>query len=323
MPVAKAPVMVHHIPRYLSMRRSAGEDRIALVVFDGMALDQWVQIREHLSARAPDLTSDENGCFAWLPSLTSVSRQALFSGLRPREFQASIETTAHEPSLWNRFWLENGLRAAEVCYRKAIKRIEQLPDLDAAVSSPSIKVAGIVVDMIDELVHGAMLGKRGLSGQIREWCETGFVEKLLNLLISRGFHVYVTADHGNVDAEGIGRLNQGVISEVKGERVRTYRNETLAGSVPADIEAFAFGGPGLPPDFLPLYANGRGAFVPIGQQVVAHGGMSVEELIVPFVKIGTRERRRCSIKLLRLVLTGLSASIGRKPRYVCDRVLLI
>lgn len=289
LPVAKAPVMVHHIPRYLSMRRNAGEEKIALLVFDGMALDQWVQIREYLSARAPDLTTEESGCFAWLPSLTSVSRQALFSGLRPREFQASIETTAQEPSLWNRFWMENGLRPAEVLYRKAIKRTEQLPDLEAAVSSPSIKVAGIVVDMIDELVHGAMLGKRGLSGQIREWCETGFVEKLLNVLISRGFHVYVTADHGNVDAEGIGRLNQGVISEVKGERVRTYRNETLAGSVPADIDAFGFGGPGLPPDFLPLYASGRGAFVPIGQQVVAHGGMSVEELIVPFVKIGIRK----------------------------------
>lgn len=289
LPVAKAPVMVHHIPRYLSMRRSAGEDRIALLVFDGMALDQWVQIREYLSSRAPDLMADENGCFAWLPSLTSVSRQALFSGLRPREFQSSIETTAQEPSLWSRFWLENGLRGGEVYYRKAIKRTEQLLELDAAVSSPSIKVAGIVVDMIDELVHGAMLGKRGLSSQIREWCETSFVAQLLNLLIAKGFHVYVTADHGNVDAEGIGRLNQGVISEVKGERVRTYRNETLASSVPKATDAFQFVGQGLPLDFLPLYANGRGAFVPVGQQVVAHGGMSVEELIVPFVKIGKKK----------------------------------
>lgn len=289
LPVAKAPVMVHHIPRFLSMRRSAGEDKIALLVFDGMALDQWVQIREYLNSRAPDLIAYENGCFAWLPTLTSVSRQALFSGLRPREFQASIETTAQEPSLWSRFWLENGLRGGEVYYRKAIKRTEQLSELDAAVSSPSIKIAGIVVDMIDELVHGAMLGKRGLSSQIQEWCETGFVEQLLNLLIAKGFHVYVTADHGNVDAEGIGRLNQGVISEVKGERVRTYRNETLASSVPKATDAFQFVGQGLPLDFLPLYANGRGAFVPVGQRVVAHGGMSVEELIVPFVKMGTKK----------------------------------
>lgn len=294
LPVAKAPVMVHHIPRYLSMRRDAGEEKIALVVFDGMALDQWVQIREYLNTRVPDFTTEENGCFAWLPSLTSVSRQALFSGLRPREFQSSIETTAQEPSLWNRFWLENGLRGGEIYYRKAIKRTEQLPDLDAAISSSSIKVVGIVVDMIDELVHGAMLGKRGLAGQIREWCETGFVEELLNLLIGKGFHVYVTADHGNVDADGIGRLNQGVISEVKGERVRTYRNETLAASVPADIDAFQFGGAGLPSDFLPLYASGRGAFVPAGHQLVAHGGMSVEELIVPFVKIGKKREENAS-----------------------------
>lgn len=294
LPIAKAPVMVHHIPRYLSMRRNAGEHRIALVVFDGMALDQWVQIREYLSSRAPDLTTDENGCFAWLPSLTSVSRQALFSGLRPREFQASIETTAQEASLWSRFWLENGLRGEEVYYRKAIKRTEQLSVLDTAFSSPLIKVAGIVVDMIDELVHGAMLGKRGLSGQIQEWCETGFVEELLNLLIGKGFHVYVTADHGNVDADGIGRLNQGVISEVKGERVRTYRNETLAASVSTDIDAFPFGGPGLPSNLLPLYASGRGAFVPAGHQVVAHGGMSVEELIVPFVKIGIKKEENAA-----------------------------
>lgn len=294
LPVAKAPVMVHHIPRYLSMRRDAGEEKIALVVFDGMAMDQWVQIREYLNSHVPDFTTEENGCFAWLPSLTSVSRQALFSGLRPREFQSSIETTAQEPAHWARFWLEHGLRGGEVYYRKAIKRTEQLRELDAAISNPSIKVAGIVVDMIDELVHGAMLGKRGLARQIHEWCETGFVTDLLNLLMSKGFHVYVTADHGNVDADGIGRLNQGVISELKGERVRTYRNETLAASVPADIDAFQFGGAGLPPDFLPLYASGRGAFVPAGHQVVAHGGMSVEELIVPFVKIGKKREEYAS-----------------------------
>jgi hypothetical protein len=42
---------------------------------------------------------------------------------------------------------------------------------------------------------------------------------------------------------------------------------------------------GLPPDFLPLFASGRGAFVPKGEPVVAHGGMSLEELIVPFVNV--------------------------------------
>jgi hypothetical protein len=277
--------MVHHVPRYLAMRRSAGEDRIALLVFDGLALDQWVQIREHLSAKVPEFSADEGGCFAWLPTLTSISRQALFSGLKPREFQGSMDTTSQEPSLWTKFWQENGLKRPEVLYQKGLKRSEQLAALEESLSKPTTKVAGIVVDMIDEIVHGAMLGKRGVAGQIREWCDTGFIEKLFLMLSKHGYQIYLTADHGNVDAEGIGRLSQGVVSELKGERVRAYRSEDLASSVPPEIDAFQFGGPGLPTDFLPLYASERGAFVPKGNKIVAHGGMALEELIVPFVKI--------------------------------------
>jgi hypothetical protein len=190
-----------------------------------------------------------------------------------------------EPTLWARFWQENGLRKSEIVYQKGLKRTEQLAELEDALSKPSTKVAGIVVDMIDELVHGAMLGKRGMAGQISAWCETGFVEKLFLLFAKHGYQIYLTADHGNVDAEGIGRLSQGAISELKGERVRTYRNATLADSIPSEIHAFRFDNPGLPADFLPLYACTRGAFIPKGDQIVAHGGISVEELIVPFIKV--------------------------------------
>lgn len=288
LPTAKGPVMVHHVPRYLALRRNAGEERVALLVFDGLALDQWFQIREYLAARLPGFSAEEGGCFAWLPTLTSVSRQALFSGLKPREFSNSIETTSQEPSLWARFWQENGLRKPEIVYQKGLKRTEQLAELEDAVSRPATRVAGIVVDMVDEIIHGAMLGKRGIAGQINAWCETGFVEKLFLLLAEQGYEIYLTADHGNVDAEGIGRLNQGVVSELRGERVRTYRSETLAASVPSEINAFRFDSSGLPPDFLPLYAGTRGAFVPKGDHIVAHGGISVEELIVPFIKINIK-----------------------------------
>lgn len=288
LPAAKGPVMVHHVPRYLALRRNAGEERVALLVFDGLAMDQWIQIRERLTARLPGFSADEGGCFAWLPTLTSVSRQALFSGLKPREFANSIETTSQEPSLWARFWQENGLRKSEIFYQKGLKRTEQLADVQEAVSRPTTKVVGIVVDMIDEIVHGAMLGKRGIAGQIDAWCETGFVEKLFLLLAEQGYQIYLTADHGNVDVEGIGRLSQGVVSELRGERVRTYRSEFLAASTPPGLDAFRFDSYGLPPDFLPLYAGTRGAFVPKGDQIVAHGGISVEELIVPFIKISIK-----------------------------------
>jgi hypothetical protein len=285
LPAAKGPVMVHHVPRFLSLRRTAGEDRIALLVFDGLAMDQWLQIRDYLAQRAPRFGFDESACFAWLPTLTSVSRQALFSGLKPREFANSIETTAQEPSLWSRFWQDHGLRLHEVIYRKGIKRTDQLADLDAALTEPAIKVAGIVIDTVDEIVHGAILGKRGIANQIASWCESGFVEQLFDLLLARGFHIYLTADHGNAEAVGIGRLNQGVASELRGERVRTYRTESLASSTSADLDAFRLNIAGLPSDFLPLFAGTGRAFVTRGEQIVAHGGLSVEELLVPFVNV--------------------------------------
>ena len=43
-----------------------------------------------------------------------------------------------------------------------------------------------------------------------------------------GGALLVTADHGNVEAVGQGRPKQGVAAEMRGERVRTYRSETLA-----------------------------------------------------------------------------------------------
>jgi hypothetical protein len=285
LPAAKSPVMVHHVPRYISLRHDPRQTRVALLVFDGMAMDQWIQIRESVAQRALDLSFEEGACFAWLPTLTSVSRQALFSGMRPREFANSIDTTSQEPALWLRYWQDHGLRANEVFFRKAIQRTAQLPELATAISSPTTRVAGIVIDTIDEIVHGAVLGKRGIANQIAGWCETGFVERLFNMLLDRGFHVYVTADHGNVDVVGVGRPNQGAVSETRGERVRTYRSEILAEFLPAELDAFRLDIAGLPAEFLPLYAGTRGAFIRQGEAIVAHGGISVEELIVPFVKV--------------------------------------
>lgn len=286
LPVAKGPVMVHHVPRFLSMRRGAGEDKVALLLFDGLAVDQWIQIRERVAKYSPKIGFEEGACFAWLPTLTSVSRQALFSGLKPREFADSIETTAQEPSQWSRFWQDQGLRANEVMYRKGIKRTDQLEELDTALSNSAIKVAGLVVDTVDEIVHGAILGKRGIANQIDSWCESGFVDSLFALLLDRGYHVYLTSDHGNVEAVGVGRPNQGVVAETRGERVRVYRSEALLsesavvcpGAIKLEIA-------GLPANFMPLFAGARTAFVTQGEQLVVHGGISVEELIVPFVKV--------------------------------------
>lgn len=285
LPVTKGPVMVHHIPRFLARRRAAGETKVALLVFDGLAFDQWVQIREQLVASTAAYQFEENTCFAWLPTVTSVSRQAIFSGLKPREFEDSIERTDKEESLWKTFWQNEGLKLSEVFYRKGLRQVDQLASLEEQLSNNSLKAVGLVIDEVDGRLHKER-SKKDVALWVGNWTKTGFVERLFSLLLKQGFHIYLTADHGNVEAVGVGKPNQGVIAETRGERVRVYRSAALvtdsAIAYPATVRLDIAG---LPANFMPLFAGGRTAFVATGEQVVVHGGVSVEELLVPFVKV--------------------------------------
>ena len=110
--------------------------------------------------------------------------------------------------------------------------------------------------------------------------------RLLDLLLDAGFAVYLTSDHGNVEAAGIGRPAEGVLAAVRGERSRIFPTESLRDSLHGRFPAAIAWPPlGLPPDFYPLLAPARGAFVGAGETVVSHGGISLEELIVPLVQI--------------------------------------
>ena len=69
------PAMLHHVARRLARDiEDGGSHRMALIVVDGLALDQWVTIRGLLQKQDADLVMRESATFAWIPTLTSVSR---------------------------------------------------------------------------------------------------------------------------------------------------------------------------------------------------------------------------------------------------------
>lgn len=283
------PVMLHHLPRFLA--RQMGEDRkfkIALIVVDGLAMDQWLVVRDTLASKQPGLKFREQAVFAWIPSLTSVSRQATFAGKAPIFFPSSIQTTDKEPALWAQFWADHGLTPNEVVYLKGLGD-GGLEPVSEALSHPKARVAGLVVDKVDKIMHGMEMGTAGMHNQVRQWAKQPFMNTLLDLLLDRGFRVYLTSDHGNVEAEGCGRPAEGAVADLRGERVRIYPDAVLRGKVkerfPAALE---WGTVGLPEDYLALLAPARQAFVQEKQRAVSHGGVSVEELIVPLIQIDRR-----------------------------------
>ncbi|OGK77267.1 MAG: alkaline phosphatase [Candidatus Rokubacteria bacterium GWA2_70_23] len=284
---AVPPVMVHHLPRHLAHLMTARDARkVALVVMDGLSLDQWVTIRESALAGQPELLCRERALFAWVPTLTAVSRQALFAGKVPLFFAASLCTTDKEPKLWSQFWADQGLASTAVSYARGLGD-GPLADVEELTANPANRVLGLVVDKVDRIMHGVELGTAGMHAQVRLWARSGYLASLLALLVERGYEVHLTSDHGNIEATGMGRPAEGALAEERGARARVYANSLLRRAVKQQFSrSIEWPSLGLPDDYCPLLAEGREAFVPVGESVVSHGSIALEELIVPWVQIG-------------------------------------
>ena len=98
------------------------------------------------------------------------------------------------------------------------------------------------------------------------------------------YAVYLTSDHGNIEATGTGRLTDGTLAESRGLRARIYQHKELLERAREDN--LFWPGAGLPQNYHVLIAKGRTAFAPQGEKVISHGGITLEEVLVPFVKIG-------------------------------------
>jgi len=166
------PVMLHHVPRRLARDlEDQTNNRIALVVIDGLSLDQWVTVRNILQTQNSKIVMRETAVFAWIPTLTSVSRQSIFSGKPPIYFPSSIHSTNNEEKLWKQFWQGQGVSKLDVAYKRGLGDGDVEAILDNLINPSQTKVVGLVVDKVDKIMHGMQLGSVGMHNQIAQWCE--------------------------------------------------------------------------------------------------------------------------------------------------------
>lgn len=280
------PVMLHHIPRTMARQIESDQSaKVALILVDGLALDQWVTLKRLLA----DQQYVESSVFAWVPTVTSVSRQALFSAKAPYQFTKTIRTTSAEPNAWQQFWLDHGLEKSQVHYEKGLGR-DDVDGLIDRLSDRRFRAVGLVINTVDDMMHGMLLGAAGMHNQVSLWADSGYLDKLLETLLSSGYSVHITSDHGNVEAVGSGKMNEGAIAISRGERTRVYETETLRESVSVQSEdVIDWPQIGLPNDYWSKVMKGREAFVADGEKIVGHGGIAIEEVIVPYITIKSRD----------------------------------
>lgn len=283
-PYLPAPVMVHHIPHFIAHELARNGGRIALIVIDGMAIDQWLIIKEALGN---EFSYREDSVYAWVPTITSISRRSLFAGETPAFIEHTLGGETDEERLWRRFWSgSSGFERLSVGFSKGHHLINE-SEVDELLHDATPSILGLVVNIIDNLMHRTTMGTPELHSDIRLWLEKGVFRNLLAGLLERGYAVYITADHGNVSAEGIGRPSQGLLVEETSARARLYDRavfmEQAHSKYPED--SFAWEGDYIGTGHSVLITDALKAFSDPGKEVVSHGGVSIEEVIVPFVRV--------------------------------------
>ena len=284
-----SPLMVHHIPGYINYQLKVNQaKRMAFILVDGLAVDQWGILRDAIRSQGVDALIEEKTLLAWVPSITPISRQAAYSGKIPRHFGDSLHRTDRDEAGWRQFWGDHELQPQQIAFAAVAGESPDIAEINSLITDKTVAL-GVTLFKVDKIMHGMQLGEVGMSSQVRVWAEQGFFAKLVRTLLSQNFEIVISADHGNTEAIGVGVPKEGKLSDKGGERCRIYADQALSKSCLASHpQSLSWSSPGLPEDINVLLAPAGEAFSPKGLNLLCHGGATIEEVCVPFIKITPR-----------------------------------
>ena len=286
------PLSVDKILPNISKRIAAGEN-VALLVFDGMGIDQWEIIKRYLASHSLPVKRD-GSVYTMLLTLTKYSRQSIFSGKTPNEFTPSI-MRSREESLFMDFWKSKGLDSQDTLLLHLVPDPTLLRKPDGTMSrflsgvSEGIRVIGVIFTFIDKRLHGQYdldVGKKLLYLSIEEFLKSSCLADIFSILQKHGYKTYVTSDHGNLVATGNGLRDSRYLVEMQGKRCLVYDRKILAEEKQKEADVTLFSSRFIPKDLWILFPNGNCFFGTDGSKEITHGGISVEEMVVPFAEVG-------------------------------------
>ena len=288
-------------------------EKVFLVVIDNFRYDQWRTLAQDIGEM---FNVDEDMYMSILPTATQYARNAIFSGLMPEQIERMF------PDLWVdedeeegknineeplvRTQIERYRRHDSFSYHKindsagAERLIERLGEL----TKNDINV--IVVNFIDMLSHA-----RTESKMVRElannesayrsitlsWFRHSVVGELIKALAQTDCTVILTTDHGSIRASKpikiIGDRNTNTNLRYKlGKNLNCQSKDVFVVKNPHEAQlpapnlstsyVFATGN-----SFL-AYPNNYNYYVSYYKDTFQHGGISMEEMLIPLVTLKKR-----------------------------------
>lgn len=264
----RRPLVVTRVLEYL---RAQSERKKALIVIDGMNIWQWHLLSTALEAEAVSVKT--GAVFSFLPSITAWSRQALFKGAKP---DLTVGTEVEKKVFFD-YWSSRGYTESEIAYT----RFSTSTQLDISAFQNAEVISAVCTDL-DDLMHGALMGNAQLFQDTDTWIRQSEVVSMIRELQARGFRCYITSDHGNIEAHGIGAVSMSsrCLSNSRSKRHIEFTSEDMARAYLASHQETK----AAQRDAM-VFLRDDSAFCS-DSLVVTHGGSHILEMLVPFGIVG-------------------------------------
>lgn len=262
-----SPVLVSKAMDYMHSH----SNKFVVIVMDGMSeFDWWI-----LSKSFIDLKYEKASMFAMIPSTTSISRQCLLSGNYPKQLMEPWKQSKEKTEFVN-YAKTLGYSAMQIGYERGY---------DAQFNS-FVRCGAVIINDVDDMVHAQTQGRIGMFHDITVLANQKKLLEMTQRFLASDYDVYITADHGNTACTGLGKLmGTGVEVETKSHRMVVLKDFADKAGLIEKYGLIEYPKYYLPKEYDYLICDVGDSFDAKGDNVMTHGGITLDEVIVPFIKI--------------------------------------
>lgn len=261
------PVIVSKTMEFIS----ENSRRFILIVMDGMSEFDW----SILSSDFEDIVYEKTSVYAMIPTTTAISRQCLLANKYPKQLK-NPWSLSKEKQEFIECAKNLGFLTNQIGYGRGYD----------TTFNVSVRCGVVIINDIDDLAHTQLQGRCGMYQDIELLAQQKKLSQTTRRFLSLGYDVFITSDHGNSAAIGLGKLvGTGVEVETKSKKMLVLKDFADKKSL---IEKFGM------IDYPKYYLDKKLDYLICdigtsldkkGSHVITHGGISIDEVIVPFITV--------------------------------------
>lgn len=309
-PNTESPILSHNLFKEKVVPELSNSQPTILMVIDNLRYDQWKAFEPIVNTYYKK--DSETSFFSILPTATQYARNAIFSGLMPADMEKLYPQywkndtddggkNLHEDDFLREQLKRLGLSHIDYEYHKItnLKSGKKLVENFRSLKQNNLSV--IVYNFVDMLSHSKTemevvkelaSNDKAYRSLTLSWFKNSPLLEMIQLSQQLGFKLILTTDHGTINVKSptkiIGDRDTSLNLRYKTGRSLTYQDkDVIAAKSPKE-----FGLPALTMsssfvfakgDLFLAYPNNYNHYVSYYRNTYQHGGVSLEEMIIPFV----------------------------------------